>query len=290
MPKDLPAAARVCNHQAAALSGAAPQYHLTRLGWTDVVLLERRMLTSGTTWAAAGLVGQLRATHALSKLAMYGTELYARLEEETEQATGYLANGSLMVARTRDRVQEYQRSMGMAKAFGIEMERISLDEAQKLWPLMSTQGLEAAYYFPKDGQTNPVDTAQALAKGARMGGARIFEECEVTGITTSRNRVTGVRTVRGDIACEYVVNCGGMWGRRLGEMVGVSVPLHAAEHMHIVTKPIEGVTKGLPTLRDMDGYIYFREEVGGSAAGAGSNRTPSRGVPKASGQFHVHRA
>lgn len=247
--------------------GCSVAYHLTKLGWTDVVLLERKVLTSGTTWAAAGLVGQLRATHALSRLAKYGTELYARLEEETEQATGYVTNGSIMVARTKERVHEYERGRAMAKAFGIEMERISLEEAKRMWPLMSIGDLEAAYYFPKDGQTNPVDTGQALAKGARLGGVRIFEEHEVLDVHLKKGRVTGVTTNQGSIECEYVVNCGGMWARRIGEMVGASVPLYAAEHMHIVTEPIDGVYKGLPTLRDMDGYIYFREEVGGLLMG-----------------------
>lgn len=247
--------------------GCSVAYHLTKLGWAEVVLLERKALTSGTTWAAAGLVGQLRATHALSKLAKYGTELYARLEEETGQATGYTANGSVMVARTEERMHEYERGRAAARAFDIEMERISMEEAKKLWPLMYTDDLVAAYYFPRDGQTNPVDTTQALAKGARMGGAQIHEGCEVTDVQVENGRVTGVITDQGRIECEYVVNCGGMWARKLGLMVGVSIPLHAAEHMHVVTKPIEGVDKGLPTLRDMDGYIYFREEVGGLLMG-----------------------
>ncbi|MEW6265707.1 MAG: FAD-dependent oxidoreductase [Thermodesulfobacteriota bacterium] len=247
--------------------GCSVAYHLTKQGWKDVILLERKALTCGTTWAAAGLVGQLRATSALTKLATYGTMLYARLEEETEQATGYHVSGSVMVARTRDRQHEYDRAMARAKALGIQMERIDFEEAKRLWPLMRTDDLAAAYYFPKDGQTNPVDTTQALAKGARMGGARIFEGIKVTGIKVRNKAVRGVQTDQGDVDCEYVVNCAGMWGREIGRMAGVSIPLHAAEHMHIVTKPIEGVYKGMPTLRDMDGYIYFREEVGGLLMG-----------------------
>lgn len=266
MAKQLPTHAQVVVI-GGGIVGCSTAYHLTKLGWKDVVLLERRYLTCGTTWAAAGLVGQLRATHALTKLAAYGTQLYGRLEEETEQATGYTSNGSIMVAQTKDRVQEYERSMSMAKAFGVEMERISLAEAEKLWPLIYTGDLEAAYFFPKDGYTNPVDTAQALARGARLNGALIFEEHAVTGVSVKNGRVAGVTTDKGNIECEYVVNCAGMWARQLGEMNGVAIPLHAAEHMHIVTKPIEGVTKGLPTLRDMDGYVYFREEVGGLIMG-----------------------
>ena len=266
MAKQLPAGARVVVI-GGGIVGCSVAYHLTRLGWKDVILLERKFLTCGTTWAAAGLVGQLRATQALTRLATYGTTLYARLEEETGQHTGYTSNGSVMVAQTKDRVHEYERSRSMAKAFGVEMERISLDEAKRLWPLMHTDDLEAAYYFPQDGYTNPVDTAQALAIGARQGGALIFEEHEVTGLKVKNGRVTGVSCAQGDVDCEYVVNCAGMWARRLGEMVGVSLPLHAAEHMHIITEPIPGVAKSLPTLRDMDGYVYFREEVGGLLMG-----------------------
>ena len=277
MPKPLPSHAQIVVI-GGGIVGCSVAYHLTKLGWTDVILLERRMLTSGTTWAAAGLVGQLRATHALSKLAKYGIDLYSRLEAETEQATGYQSNGSIMVARTEQRVHEYNRSMAMAKAFGIEMERISLDETKRLWPLMYTDDLKAAYWFPKDGFTNPVDTAQALAKGARMGGANIYENHEVTDILVENHRVVGVVTDQGTIKCEYVVNCGGMWGRKIGKMVGISVPLHAAEHMHIVTKPIEGVYKGMPTLRDMDGYIYFREEVGGLLMGGFEPRAKPWGM------------
>lgn len=266
MAKQLPTQAQVVII-GGGIVGCSVAYHLTNLGWKDVLLLERKVLTCGTTWAAAGLVGQLRATRALTKLATYGTQLYARLEEETEQATGYITTGSIMVARTEERKHEYDRSAAMARAFGIEMYPISFEEARKLWPLMYTGDLVAAYYFPKDGQTNPVDTCQALAKGARMGGAKIFEGFTVTGVTLKNGAVSSVSTEQGEVTCEYVVNCGGMWGQSLGQMVGVSVPLHAAEHMHIVTKPIEGVYKGMPTLRDMDGYIYFREEVGGLLMG-----------------------
>ncbi len=266
MQKKIPSQARVVVI-GGGIVGCSVAYHLTKYGWKDVVLLERKVLTCGTTWAAAGLVGQLRATEALTKLATYGTELYASLEEETGQATGYSANGSIMVARTEARVHEYNRGMAMAHSFGIEMERIGFDETKKMWPLINTDDLAAAYYLPKDGMTNPVDTAQALIKGARMNGARVFEEVCVTGIKLKNGAVDSVATNLGEIACEYVVNCGGMWGRELGKLVGVAIPLHAAEHMHVITKPMEGVYKGLPTLRDMDGYIYFREEVGGLLMG-----------------------
>ena len=247
--------------------GCSVAYHLTKLNWKDVVLLERKALTSGTTWAAAGLVGQLWATSSLTKLAQYGTELYARLEQETGQHTGFVKCGSLRVAQTKERKSEYDRSMAMARAFGIEMEEIGFEEARRMWPFLYTDDLEAVYYQPNDAKTNPVDTAQALAKGARMGGAKIFEDVKVTDIHLKKGAVCAVSTDRGMINCEIVVNCGGMWAREIGKLVGVSVPLQAAEHMHIVTTPIEGVPKKLPVLRDMDGYIYFREETGGLMMG-----------------------
>jgi 4-methylaminobutanoate oxidase (formaldehyde-forming) len=247
--------------------GCSVAYHLTKLNWKDVVLLERKALTSGTTWAAAGLVGQLWATSSLTKLAQYGTELYARLEQETGQHTGFAKCGSLRVAQTKERKSEYDRSMAMARAFGIEMEEIGFEEARRMWPFLYTDDLEAVYYQPNDAKTNPVDTAQALARGARMGGAKIFEDVKVTDIHLKKGAVCAVSTDRGMINCEIVVNCGGMWAREIGKLVGVSVPLQAAEHMHIVTTPIEGVPKELPVLRDMDGYIYFREETGGLMMG-----------------------
>ena len=247
--------------------GCSVAYHLTKLNWKDVVLFERKALTSGTTWAAAGLVGQLWATSSLTKLAQYGTELYTRLEQETGQHTGFVKCGSLRVAQTKERKSEYDRSMAMARAFGIEMEEISFEEARRMWPFLYTDDLEAVYYQPNDAKTNPVDTAQALARGARMGGAKIFEDVKVTDIHLKKGAICAVSTDRGMINCEIVVNCGGMWAREIGKLVGVGVPLHAAEHMHIVTTPIEGVPKDLPVLRDMDGYIYFREETGGLLMG-----------------------
>ena len=240
--KQLPAHARVVII-GGGIVGSSVAYHLTKLGWTDVLLLERKALTSGTTWAAAGLVGQLWATKQLTQLAQYGSELYAGLKEETGFHTGFHKCGALRVAQTKERKHEYDRALSMARAFGVEMEEIGRDDARKFWPLLNTDDLAAIYYQPNDGQTSPVDTAQALVKGARMGGAKIFENIKVNDIKLTNNAISGVGTDQGDIACEYVVNCGGMWARELGEMVGVSIPLHAAEHMHIVTKPIEGVQK-----------------------------------------------
>ena len=266
MAKELPGQAGVVVI-GGGIVGCSTAYHLAKLGFKDVLLLERKVLTSGTTWAAAGLVGQLRATPALTRLATYGTKLYAGLEEETGQATGYRANGSIMVAGTKDRVHEYERSRAMARRFGIEMNRISKKEALELWPLLHVDDLEAIYYFPKDGTTSPVDVTQALAKGARLGGAKIFENVRVEGIDLKNKAVEAVVTDRGRIKCDYVVNCAGMWGREVGRMVGAAIPLLAAEHMHIVTKPLDGVYRDMPSLRDMDGFVYFREEVGGLMMG-----------------------
>jgi 4-methylaminobutanoate oxidase (formaldehyde-forming) len=247
--------------------GCSVAYHLTKLGWRDVVLLERRDLSCGTTWHAAGLVGQLRSSHNLTRLASYGAVLYERLEAETGQATGFRRCGSISVARTDERLIELKRGASMARCFGVEVEVITPGEAGRLWPLMRTDDLAGAVWIPGDGRTNPIDTTLALARGARAGGATILENVTVTGIRRARGAATGVVTDRGDIACEVVVNCAGMWGREVGRMAGVNVPLHASEHFYIVTEPLAGVTRDLPVLRDTDGYIYVREEVGGLLMG-----------------------
>ncbi|MBW2431923.1 MAG: FAD-binding oxidoreductase, partial [Deltaproteobacteria bacterium] len=244
--------------------GCSVAYHLCKLGWQEVVLLERKTIACGASWAAAGLLGQLWSDAALTKLAVYGADLYSQLEKETGQPTGYQRPGSIRVAQTKDRKEEFDRSMQMARAFGIEMEEISLAEARRLFPLLNTEDLVAAWYQPNDGYTNPEDTTQALAKGARMGGANTIENVKVTGIRVQKGSgarlksIAGVSTDRGDIACEYLVNCAGMWAREVGEMMGVSIPLFAAEHMHLTTNPIEGTYKGMPYVRDMDGYIYIK--------------------------------
>ena len=247
--------------------GCSVAYHLTKLGWRDVLLLERRDLSCGTTWHAAGLVGQLRSSHNLTRLASYGAVLYERLEAETGQATGFRRCGSVSVARTSERLIELKRGASMAKCFGVDIELISPSEAGRLWPLMRTADLAGAVWIPRDGRTNPIDTTLALAKGARQGGGMIVENVGVTGIHRDRGTVTGVATDRGDVACEIVVNCAGMWGREVSRMAGVNVPLHASEHFYIVTEPMVGVTRELPVLRDTDGFIYAREEVGGLLMG-----------------------
>ncbi len=282
MSQGLPAAAQVVII-GGGIVGCSTAYHLTKLGWRDVVLLERRALGCGSTWHAAGLVGQLRAYLNMTQLIRYSTELYASLEEETGQATGWKACGSLTVARTEARMTQLKRTASMARAFNVEAEIISAREAAKNWPLMRTDDLVGAVWLPADGKVNPADLTAALAKGARAGGARIVENVPVTGIQVRRGAVAGVETSQGKIACETVVNCAGLWAREVGNLCGVTVPLHAVEHMYIVTKPIDGVTPDLPVMRDPDGHVYFKEEVGGLVMGGFEPVAKpwlSRGVPE----------
>jgi len=209
--------------------GCSLAYHLTRAGITDVVLLERKMLTSGTTWHAAGLVGQLRATQNMTRLAQYTSQLLKDLEKETGQPTGFVQNGSISVANNAERFEELKRGASMARVFGLEVEIITPKEAADIWPLMNASDLVGAVWLPGDGRTNPADTTQAFAKGAKQKGAAIIEGIRVTGIHQKNGQVTGVATEEGDIACEIVVNCAGMWAREVGKWAGVNIPLHAAE-------------------------------------------------------------
>ncbi|MGE0154307.1 MAG: FAD-dependent oxidoreductase [Reyranellaceae bacterium] len=266
MAVSLPAQARVVI-VGGGVVGCSVAYHLTKLGCTDVLVLEQGRLTGGTTWHAAGLVGQLRANRTMTKLSQYGTDLYSRLEAETGLATGWKRCGSLSVARTPERITLLKRSVAQAASFGVEAHFITPKEAGDLWPLMRTDDLQGAVWLPGDGKANPTDLTQSLAKGARQGGAKFAEGVRVTGFDLRDGRVVGVRTEFGDIVCEIVVNCAGQWARQLGRLAGVNVPLHSAEHFYIVTRRIEGVTPDLPVLRDPDGYIYYKEEVGGLVMG-----------------------
>jgi 4-methylaminobutanoate oxidase (formaldehyde-forming) len=247
--------------------GCSAAYHLTKVGFKDVVLLERKEIASGTTWAAAGLLAQLRQNQEMTNLAKYALECYAKLEEETGVATGFKMNGAIGVCQTEDRRREWLRGAAMAGNFGVEMYEISMKEAEEMVPGMATGDLVAAFYLPNDGITDPVGTAQALARGAKMGGAKIIEGVKVTDIKVENGVIKGVSTDQGDIAAEYVVACAGMWSRALGQKIGVSLPLLAAEHMHAITLPIEGLKKSFPTVRDFDGYSYFKEESGGILLG-----------------------
>ncbi len=267
MAKALPGEARVVII-GGGIVGCSLAYHLTKLGWRDVVLLERKQLTCGTTWHAAGLVGQLRATLNLTRLAQYTTGLYATLEEETGQATGFKQNGSISVATNADRLEELKRGASMAKTFGLEVEVLTPSDIKGLWPLLHVDDVVGGVLLPKDGQTNPIDTTTALAKGARSGGAQIFEGVKVTAIHRHDGRVTGVATDQGEIKAEFVVNCAGMWGHEVGRMAGVNVPLHACEHYYIMTEEIPELPSNLPVLRDPDGCAYFKEDAGKILLGA----------------------
>jgi 4-methylaminobutanoate oxidase (formaldehyde-forming) len=261
MTKDLPSRAQTVII-GGGIVGCSVAYHLTKLGWSDVLLLERAQLTSGTTWHAAGLIGQLRATENLTRLAKYSAELYAGLEAETGQATGFRQRGSLGLARTRERLVELKRAASMGRTFGLEVEELSPAEAKARHPLIEVEDLAGAIFIPSDGQANPIDLTQALAKGARAGGAQIVERCAVTGITQADGRVTGVLTGHGPVAAEVVVNCAGLWGRDVGRLAGVNVPLQACEHFYVLTEPIAGLPNDLPVLRDPDGCLYAKEDAG----------------------------
>jgi sarcosine dehydrogenase len=247
--------------------GCSVAYHLTALGWRDVILLEQGRLSGGTTWHAAGLVGQLRSSANLTRLIRYSAELYGRLEAETGQATGWKRCGSVSVARTADRMIQLKRNASLARAYGVDAEVIDRDEALRLYPPMRVDDLVGAVWIPGDGKVNPADVTQALARAARAGGAELREGVVATGVRIERGRVAGVETAEGFIAAEVVVNCAGMWARELGRASGVPVPLHACEHMYIVTNPIAGVSPDLPVMRDPDGHVYFKEEVGGLLMG-----------------------
>jgi heterotetrameric sarcosine oxidase gamma subunit len=242
--------------------GCSIAYHLTKLGCADVILLERAQLTSGTTWHAAGLLTSLRDTETQTRLAKYSQGLYRKLESETGQATGLIDCGSIQLAMSADKAEEMRRGMHMATCFGVEAHEISAAEVRKMWPLADVGDLKAAFYFPNDGRVNPTDVTQALAKGARQGGARIFENTKVTGILRHQGRAIGVKTAAGEIKAEIVVNCAGMWARAVGRMAGVNVPLQAAEHYYLISEPVAGVHPMLPILRDPGNSAYIREEAG----------------------------
>ncbi len=247
--------------------GTSVAYHLTKLGLTDVVLLEQGQLSCGTTWHAAGLVGQLRASESATRLVQYSTQLYAELENETGLSGGYKQCGGVTVARTEDRMIQLRRTAASAAAFNMECELLSPEQALEHYPVMRVDDLVGAIWLPADGKANPTDLTFALAKGARMRGTRVIEKTRVLDILTNDGRVTGVRTDAGDIEAEIVVNCAGQWAKQVGAMAGVNVPLHSAEHFYVVTEHIDGVHPDLPILRDPDGYTYFKEEVGGLVIG-----------------------
>jgi glycine cleavage system aminomethyltransferase T/glycine/D-amino acid oxidase-like deaminating enzyme len=248
--------------------GTSVAYHLAHLGWTDVVLLERDRLTSGTTWHAAGLVVTFGSTSETStEMRRYTRDLYARLEAETGLATGLKQVGFIELAIDQGRLEEYRRVAAFNRYCGVDVHEISPGEVKELFPLARVDDVLAGFYVPDDGRANPVDVTMSLAKGARMKGVRILEGVPATGFRITNNTVNGVTTPHGDIETEYVVNCAGMWARQLGELAGVSIPLQAAEHYYLITEPIDGVDGTLPVLEDPASYGYFREEGGGLMLG-----------------------
>ncbi len=269
---DLPTKARVVIIGGGVI-GCSVAYHLTKKGWNDVVLLERKQLTSGTTWHAAGLIAQLRATANMTKLAKYSQELYGSLEEETGVATGFKRVGSITVALTEERKEEIYRQAAMARAFGVEVEEISNERVAEMYPHLNLEDVKGAVYLPLDGQGDPANIALALAKGARQRGGIVKERIKVTEIVKSGRKVTGVDWVSDDgkdsghIECDMIVNCAGMWGHEVGRKAGVNVPLHACEHFYIVTEAIEGLTQ-LPVLRVPDECAYYKEDAGKMLLGA----------------------
>ncbi len=261
MSEELPARAKVVV-VGGGIVGCSVAYGLTKRGWDDVVLLERKRLTSGTTWHAAGLVTELRATAPLTRLVLDSLEIFESLEAETGLSTGFRRTGQITIACNEPRWEEVRRQASMARGIGVPVELLSPEEVRERFPLLDVSEVLGGMYFPNDGVANPTDTTLSLAKGARMGGARIFEQTEVTGVRIEGGRVRGVTTTRGDIEAEIVVNCTGMWGREFGAMSGVALPLQATEHFYVVTAPIEGLPEELPVLKSYDDWCYVKLEGG----------------------------
>ena len=267
MSKSLPARADVVII-GGGIVGCSIAYHLTKEGITDVVLLERKQLTSGTTWHAAGLVGQLRATRNLTELAKYTTTLFEGLEKETGQATGFKQNGSISIALTDGRLEELMRGASMAKNFGLDVQVISTGEIKERLPHYNMENVKGGVFLPKDGQVNPIDVTQALAQGARSRGAKVFENVKVTRILTKNGSAYGVETADGTILADKVVVASGMWSRELGRSIGVNIPLHACEHFYIVSEPIAELPRNMPVVRVPDECTYYKEDAGKLMVGA----------------------
>ena len=267
MANELPARAQVVII-GGGIIGCSIAFHLTKLGWRDVLVLERGTLTCGTTWHAAGLVMQLRTTHTMTELCRYGADLFETLKDETGQDPGFRRSGSLPIARTGDRLIEIKRLVSLGKFFGVEAHVLGPREVKERFPCLDEARIVGGAFIPGDGRTNPIDTTQAFAKGARSGGARFIEGVAVTGFKIQKGTVATVVTDRGEVACDIVVNCAGIWARQVGKLAGVNVPLYAAEHMYVVTEPSDAATPDLPVLRDTDGYVYIKEDAGRFVVGA----------------------
>jgi sarcosine dehydrogenase len=263
---DLPSSAKIVII-GGGIVGCSTAYHLGKMGMTDVLLLERGKLTSGSTWHAAGLVGQLRSSSSITQLLGYSVALYDRLEADTGLATGWKRNGGLRLACNGERWTEVKRQATTAKSFGLDMQLLTPKEAKELWPLMQVDDVVGAAFLPTDGQASPSDITMSLAKGARQGGVTIKEGVQVTAIEVEGGAVRAVVTDQGRIACEKVVICAGQWARQVGKLAGVNIPLVSMQHQYLITEKIDGVTPGLPTLRDPDRLTYWKEEVGGLVMG-----------------------
>jgi glycine cleavage system T protein len=265
------------------VGGCSIAYHLTKMGWKDVIILERHELTAGSTWHSAGLVGQLRSDANLTRMMNYSTDLYRQLKDETGIDTGWREVGGMRLASSPERMEDNKRLVGMARSFGMPMELISPKEALDMFPIMNIEGVLGAAYTPNDGMIDPTGLTNALAAGAKNRGARIFIETNVEEIRLKNGRVHEVVTNRGTIKTEIVVNAAGQWGGEVGKMVGLFLPVVPMAHLYIITKPIEGIGHNFPTLRDPDLLVYWREEVGGLVTG-GYERDPApfglKGIPK----------
>ncbi len=247
--------------------GSSVAYHLAQRDAGKVVLLERKKLTSGTTWHSAGQVRQLRSTRNFTDIIRYSTDLYSRLEAETGQSTGWTQSGSLSIATNPDRLTHIRRQAALARAHGINVEEVGPDEIAKLWPHMNVSDVTAGIYCPTDGRVNPSDVSAALIKGGKAKGLQVFEDCAVTGFEIENGSVKGVETAQGTIKCGAVVLASGLWSREIAAMAGLNVPVYATEHFYLLTKPVDGIDKPLPTLGDHDSHLYIRDEVGGLLVG-----------------------
>jgi glycine cleavage system T protein len=249
------------------IMGCSTLYHLTKLGVADAILVERNKLTSGTTWHSAAQVRALRSSRGLTELVRYSVSLYAELEAETGQATGWIQKGSLSIATTPDRLIHIRRQEALAHTFGVPAYSISPHEAKERWPLMNASDVIGAVWSPDDGRVNPSDLCAGLVKGARKRGASIFEDTAVTGVMTNGDRIAGIETTRGPVRCEAIALCTGLWSRRVGAMAGASVPVWPCEHFYLLTRPVPGAERPMPTLSDHDGHLYIRDESQGLLVG-----------------------
>ena len=281
---DLPAHARVVI-VGGGIIGASIAYHLTKVGWSDIVLLERGQLTSGTTWHAAGLVNQLRTTHTMTDLCCYGATLFSNLKDETGQETGFRRTGSVAVARTPERLTEIARLISLGKIFGVEAHMLSPTEIKQRHPLVDISRVVGGAFIPGDGSTNPIDTTQALVRGARSRGAKILERVTVTGFGIQKGEINAVVTDHGTITCDVAVLCAGAWTRDIGKLAGINVPLYAAEHMYVMTEAHSDIQPNLPVLRDTDGYIYIKEDAGKLLVGSFEPKAKSLPMSRLPGNF-----